>query len=72
MGIYSSRAFRTYKISKEQYDFLLVRYGICCEQNGFRRSEGWPLVRERGNEYYFFGTPEDYKEAIEICEALNW
>lgn len=72
MGAYSSFAFQTYKISKEQYDFLLIRYGLCRKDFGFVMKEDSPFVRNCGNEYYFIGTREHYAYAMEICEAVNW
>lgn len=68
MGNYSSRAFRNYGLNKEIYDFLLPVYGLCAEDNGFKRGSSDPFIVERSGMYFFCGTRWDYKEMLERCE----
>ena len=65
MGIYRGHVFRNYKISQEEYGYLLPIYGKCAKDFGFIREVGDPSIIEKNGKYFFCGTAWDYKEMKE-------
>lgn len=59
MGMYTSYAYHTYKISREEYNYLLPVYGLAKSFNGFTNENN---IFERNGHYYFVGTHRDYDE----------
>lgn len=71
--MYSSRAFRTYKISPEMYDFTLIVYGNCHAHFGFFVNKDCerPFTVERDGIYMFCGTESDWKDMCARCLYLE-
>lgn len=73
MGAYRCWAYRTYKISKEMYDFTLIVYGNCHAHNGFYVNKDYdrPFTVERDGNYMFCGTERDWEDMCARCLYLE-
>lgn len=67
MGIYSSRTFQNFKISKEVYNYLLPVYGPGSKDSGFDME---CFITEKNGQYFFIGTERDYKDMLERIKYL--
>lgn len=66
MGIYLSRGFYKYEISKDVYNYLLPIYGRTAKYNGFKFD---CFIVEEYGKYFFIGTHFDYKDMLKriVC-----
>ena len=69
MGMYTSHIYQQWQIKKIEYDAMLPIYGNCCKDNGFIRDRN-PLLEQNGN-YFFTGSPDEYKEMEQRCIYLE-
>ena len=52
-----------FKITKEQYNYLLPIYGICAGNKS-------GIIREQNGAYLFFGSYKEYQFLIRRCAYL--
>jgi hypothetical protein len=57
----------SYPLTQKQYNYLLPVYGIAAQG----RTRLLQRTDRKHDKYYFIGTYQDYKEALNRCLYLN-
>lgn len=67
LTFYGSRNIRNYKISEEIYRYLLCVFGRCA----IGKKNLYPMIEERQDKYFFYGTPYDFNDMQERTEIIR-